>query len=127
MPSTAEIRQRLEAAHEEARKQEEAMLWEVAEAEEAERWAEEERKQREEEERQRVEEERWRAEEKAEEKRKWVEAEREEAQRLQDNLELFEKGLQAMSAEETAKIMAELVEWAWTGRCREGSSEQGPC
>ena len=129
MLSTAEIRQWLEAAREEAWKQEEAMLWEVAEAEEAEQQAEEERKQWEEEERQRAEEERWRAEEKrraeekAEEEWKWVEAEWEEAQQLRDNLESFEKGLGAMSAEETA----ELAERAWKVRLGEGSSEQGLC
>ena len=44
MPSTAEICQWLEAAREEARRQEEEMLQEVAEAEEVERLAEEERK-----------------------------------------------------------------------------------
>ena len=56
-----------------------------------------------------------------------MEVEREEAQRLRDNLESFEKGLRAMSAEETAEVMAELAERArkvWLG---EGSSEQGPC
>ena len=110
------------------------MLREVAEVEEVERWVEEERKRQEEEERRKaeeerrkVEEERWRAEEEAEKERKWVEAEREEAQRLRDNLESFEKGLWAMSAEETAEVTAELAEWArkvWLG---EGSSEQGPC
>ena len=102
------------------------MLWEVAEAEEAERPVEEERKRREEEERQRVEEEKRRAEEKAEEQR-WVEVEQEEVQWLWDNLELFEKGLRAMSAEEMAEITAELAEWAWKVRLGEGSSEQGPC
>ena len=81
-----------------------------------------------EEERQRAEE-KWRAEEEAEEERKRVEAEWEEAQRLWDNLELFEKGLQAimMSVEETAKIMAKLVERAWKVQLGEGLSEQGPC
>ena len=74
-----------------------------------------------------MEEERWRAEEKAEEERRWVEAEREEAQQLQDSLELFEKGLQAMSAEEMAKIMVELAEQAWKVRLGEGSSELGQC
>ena len=109
------------------------MLQEVVEAEEAKQRAEEERKQREEEERQKAEEEKQRAEEKrraeekAEEDQRQVEAEREEAQWLQDNLESFEKGLWAMSVEETAEITVELVEWVrkvWLG---EGSLELGPC
>ena len=110
------------------------MLWEVAEAEEAERRAEEERKRWEEKERQRVEEEerwraeeKWRAEEEVEEERKQVEAEQEEAQQLRDNLGSFKKGLRAMSAEEMAEIMAKLAEWAWKVRLGEGLSEQGPC
>ena len=57
-----------------------------------------------EEEKQRVEEEKWRVEEKAEEEQRQVEAEWEEAKRLRDSLESFEKGLQVMSAE--------LAEWA---------------
>ena len=52
-----------------------------------------------------------------------MEAEREEAQWLQDNLESFEKGLQAMLAEETA----ELAERARKVRLGEGSLEQGLC
>ena len=44
MPSTAEIRQQLEATNEEAWRQEEVMLREVEEAEEAECCVEEERK-----------------------------------------------------------------------------------
>ena len=66
-------------------------------------------------------------EEKAEEEWRWVEAEQEEAQWLQDSLELFEKGLQAMSVEEMAEIMVELAEQAWKVWLGEGSSEQGPC
>ena len=96
------------------------MLREVVEAEE-------ERKRQEEEERQRAEEERRRAEEEAEKERKRVEAEQEEAQRLRDTLESFEKGLWAMSAEETAEITAKLAERVRKVQLGEGSSEQGPC
>ena len=124
MPSAADIHQGLEAACEEAQRQEEEMLQEVAEAEEVEQLAEEERRHCEEEERQRAEEERRRAEEKAEEERKQVEVEWEEAKQLRDSLESFEKGLWTMSAEETAKIT---VEWAWKVWLGEGSSEQGLC
>ena len=56
-----------------------------------------------------------------------MEVEREEAQQLRDNLELFEKGLQAMSTEETAEITAELAERARKVQLGEGSSEQGLC
>ena len=66
-------------------------------------------------------------EEKAEEERRWVEVEQEEVQWLRDSLESFEKGFQAMSAEETAEITVELVERAWKVRLGEGSSEQGLC
>ena len=66
-------------------------------------------------------------EEKAEEEQRQVEVEREEAKWLWDSLELFEKGLQAMSAEETAEITVELVGQAWKVQLGEGSSEQGPC
>ena len=79
-----------------------------------------------EEERRRGEEKR-RVEEKAEEERKWVEVEWEEVQWLWDSLELFEKGLWVMLAEEMAEIMVELAEWARKVQLGEGSSEQGPC
>ena len=103
------------------------MLWEVAEAEEERKRQEEEERRKAEEERRKAEEERRKAEEEAEKERKRVEAEREEAQRLRDNLESFEKGLRAMSAEETTEVTAKLVERAQKVRLGEGSSEQGPC
>ena len=74
-----------------------------------------------------MEEERQRVEEKAEEEQRRVEAEREEVQQLWDSLESFKKGLQAMLAEETAEITAELAERAWKVRLGEGLLEQGPC
>ena len=103
------------------------MLREVEEAKEVECHVEKERKQQEEEERQKAEEKRWRAEEKAEEKRKQAEAEQAEVGQLWESLELYEKGLQELTAEEMAEVTAELAEQAWKVQLGEGSSGPGPC